>query len=99
MQKMQATGGASPSPPALHSPQVGSPAPAAAATFSPNPYNMQQISPMMQMGMGINVGVGGSGQYGSQSGLHSQTQAMHQSVMRNPSPVPNQQAGQGYAGF
>lgn len=104
MQKMQATGGApSPSPPALHSPQLGSPAPAAATNFNPNPYNMQQMAPMMQMGMGMNMGVGGNGQYGSQQGLHPQTQAMHQSVMRHPSPGPLQvqpQAGQGgYMGF
>jgi len=102
MQKMQATGGAaSPSPPVLASPQLQSNS--ALNTnmgYNPNSYGMQ---PMMQMGMGM-----GGGQYGGgnqQGGL--QTQAMHQSVMRHPSPGPQQHAqGQaqigaqgGYTGF
>lgn len=102
MQKMQATGGAvTPSPPAMNSPQLGNnAAPNVNMNYNsnPNPYTMQQVPPMMQMGM--NMGVGG--QYGQQ-GLHPQTQAMHQSVMRNPSPSPHQtpqQASQGgYMGF
>lgn len=42
---------------------------------------------------GVSVGQGGGG-YGGQQGyggqMSSQTQAMHQSVMRHPSPGPNQ---------
>jgi len=93
MQKMQATSGAVASPPpSLHSPQLPPTTIAAgSANFNPNPYN---LAPMMQMGMGINVG----GQFsGNQQGLHQQTQAMHQSVMRHPSPGPSQQ-GQGQQG-
>lgn len=106
MQKMQATGGAvSPSPPILNSPPLTNTTPATNANFNPNAYPMQQM-PMMQMGM--NMGIGGAGQYaGGQQGLHPQTQAMHQSVMRHPSPQPQQQQGQqqqgvnqgGYAAF
>lgn len=103
MQKMQATGGgASPSPPSLHSPQL----PASTISnannpnFSPNIYSSQQMPPMMQMGMGIGIG---GGQYsGNQPALHPQTQAMHQSVMRHPSPGPGQQVQQqqgAYMGF
>jgi len=93
MQKMQATGGAvSSPPPSLHSPQLApSTVAAGSANFNPNPYN---LAPIMQMGMGINVG----GQFSG--GLHPQTQAMHQSVMRHPSPGPSQQAqGQGEGGY
>ncbi|KAJ7264966.1 YT521-B-like domain-containing protein [Mycena haematopus] len=69
----------------------------------PNPnalqYQMPQMTPMMQMqmmgmGMGIGPGMGmGGGQFG--------VQAMHQSVMRHPSPGPpgNGEGGQGFAGF
>ncbi|KJA27080.1 hypothetical protein HYPSUDRAFT_198379 [Hypholoma sublateritium FD-334 SS-4] len=100
MQKMQATGGAvTPSPPALHSPQLNNAAPNPNMSYNanPNPYAMQQTPPMMQMGMAM----GSSGQYGGQQGLHPQTQAMHQSVMRNPSPGPQhqQQSQGGYGGF
>lgn len=102
MQKMQATGGAvTPSPPALHSPQLNNAAPNANMGYNANqnPYAMQQQPPMMQMGM--NIGMGAAGQYGGQQALHPQTQAMHQSVMRNPSPAPqHQQPSQGgYGGF
>lgn len=109
MQKMQATGAvASPSPPSLHSPQLAaSGIPSANTNFTASPY-LQQMAPMMQMGMGMNAGLGVSGQYGGQQGLHPQTQAMHQSVMRHPSPNSSQQQqgqqqqgnGQGsYMGF
>ncbi|PPQ78169.1 hypothetical protein CVT25_015502 [Psilocybe cyanescens] len=97
MQKMQATGGAaSPSPPSLHSPQLPSSiAPNSNTNFNPNNYPIQQMAPMMQMGMGINMGLGNAGQFGGgQQGLHPQTQAMHQSVMRHPSPGPGQQGHQ-----
>ncbi|KAF8163514.1 YT521-B-like domain-containing protein [Crassisporium funariophilum] len=108
MQKMQATGGAA-SPPqpgsGLHSPQLpAATVPGANSGFNPNAlaYNMPQLTPMMQMqmGIGMNMGMGGAGQ----QGLHPQTQAMHQSVMRHPSPGPQQgqgqQAGnQNYGGF
>ncbi|KAJ6531205.1 YT521-B-like domain-containing protein [Mycena capillaripes] len=74
----------------------------------PNPnalaYQMPQMTPMMQMQMmGMNMGgpamgmgpggPGGGGQFG--------VQAMHQSVMRHPSPTPpgGGEGGQGFAGF
>ena len=113
MQKAQGSSGAS-SPPqvgsALQSPQIPSASTSNSAGFSPNTlgYNMPQLSPMMQMqmGIGMNVGLGGVTQYGAgagQQGLHPQTQAMHQSVMRHPSPGPQQGQGSGqqgaYGGF
>jgi len=97
MQKMQATGGAaSPPAPALHSPQLQSNAAANPNTgYNPNGYNMQ---PMLQMGMGMGMGGGQYGGGSQQGGLHPQTQAMHQSVMRHPSPGPQQgQQNQGQA--
>ncbi|KAF8912021.1 YT521-B-like domain-containing protein [Gymnopilus junonius] len=107
MQKMQATGGAgSPSPPILNSPPLATATSGTNTNFSPNGYTMQQV-PIMQMGMGMNMGISGADQYGGQPGLHPQTQAMHQSVMRHPSPQPGMQ-GQpqqqgvnqgGYIGF
>ncbi|KAJ7940181.1 YTH-domain-containing protein [Mycena leptocephala] len=67
-------------------------------------YQMPQMTPMMQMqmmGMGFGGGWacragcrgGGGGQYG--------VQAMHQSVMRHPSPAPPGSGGdgQGFGGF
>ncbi|KAJ7355956.1 YT521-B-like domain-containing protein [Mycena albidolilacea] len=67
-------------------------------------YQMPQMTPMLQMqmmgmgmpGMGMpGVGMGGAGQFG--------VQAMHQSVMRHPSPGPPGGGGeggqQGFAGF
>ena len=110
MQKVQGSSGAS-SPPqsgsALQSPQIPPASVSTSSGFSPSAlaYNMPQLSPMMQiqMGIGMNVGLGAAAQY-SQQGLHPQTQAMHQSVMRHPSPGPQQQ-GQGpgqqgaYGGF
>ncbi|KAJ4475722.1 YTH-domain-containing protein [Lentinula aciculospora] len=54
-------------------------------------YQMPQMTPMMQMQlMGMNMGGGlGMGNMGNMSGSQfpmSQSQAMHQSVMRHPSP-------------
>ena len=109
MQKVQGSSGASSSPQsgsAIQSPQLPSASVSTSSGFSPNAiaYNIPQLSPMMQiqMGMGMNVGLGGAAQY-TQQGLHPQTQAMHQSVMRHPSPGPQQQGqGQGqqaYGGF
>lgn len=111
MQKVQGSSGAS-SPPqsgsALQSPQIPPASVSTSSGFNPNAlaYNVPQLSPMMQiqMGIGMNVGLSGAAQYtGGQPGLHPQTQAMHQSVMRHPSPGPQQQ-GQGpgqqaYGGF
>jgi hypothetical protein len=100
MQKMQATGGAvSSPPPSLHSPQLApSTIAAGSANFNHNPYN---LAPIMQMGMGMNMGINAGAQFGgNQQGLHPQTQAMHQSVMRHPSPGPSQQGqGQGEGGY
>ncbi|KAF5380947.1 hypothetical protein D9615_004142 [Tricholomella constricta] len=67
--------------------------------LSPNPnalgYAMPQMSPMMQMQMHMGMGMGmGANQYGM-----PQTQAMHQSVMRHPSPGPPNLGGQGFMGF
>ncbi|KAF9497466.1 YTH-domain-containing protein [Pleurotus eryngii] len=52
-------------------------------------FQMPQMTPMMQMqmNMGMNMGMAGSG-FGM-----PQTQAMHQSVMRHPSPGPSGGAG------
>ena len=111
MQKVQSSSGAS-SPPqsgsSLQSPQIPPASVSTSSGFNPNAlaYNVPQLSPMMQiqMGIGMNVGLSGAAQYtGVQPGLHPQTQAMHQSVMRHPSPGPQQQ-GQGpgqqaYGGF
>lgn len=107
MQRMQGSSGAS-SPPqpgsTLHSPQIPAASASTSTGFSPNAlaYNMPQLSPMMQMqmGIGMNIGLGGAPSYGAGAGgqqaLHPQTQAMHQSVMRHPSPRPQQpQEGQG----
>lgn len=104
MQKMQGSSDASSSPQAgsaVHSPQIPPASVSTSAGFSPSTmgYNMTQLSPMMQMqmGIGMNIGLGGTVQYGTggQQGLHPQTQAMHQSVMRHPSPGPQQQHQQG----
>jgi hypothetical protein len=67
-------------------------------------YQMPQMTPMLlmqMMGMGMpgmgmpGVGMGGAGQFG--------VQAMHQSVMRHPSPGPPGGGGkggqQGFGGF
>ncbi|KAG5654135.1 hypothetical protein H0H81_007187 [Sphagnurus paluster] len=66
--------------------------------LSPNPnvlgYAMPQMSPMMQMQMQMGMmGVGGT-QYGM-----PQAQAMHQSVLRHPSPGPQNLGAQGFMGF
>ena len=112
MQKAQGSSGAS-SPPqvgsALQSPQISPASVSTSPGFSPNTlaYNMPQLSPMiqMQMGIGMNVDLSGAAQYGAagHQGLHPQTQAMHQSVMRHPSPGPHQGRGLGqqgaYGGF
>lgn len=108
MQKVQGSSGASSPPQAgstLQSPQIPPASVSTAGGFSPGTlaYNMPQLSPMMQMqmGIGMNVGLGGATSYGAgvggQQGLHPQTQAMHQSVMRHPSPGPQQQQ-QGHPG-
>lgn len=84
MQKAHATGnvGSSP-PPVLSSPQLHG----NALPNNNTPFNSYNIPPMMQMGIGV------GGQYGGtqQGGLQPQSQAMHQSVMRQPSPGPQQQ--------
>jgi hypothetical protein len=99
MQKMQATSGTS-TPAATH-PSLSSPQMPTASMPVPNPgfnnnYNMS-MAPMMQMGLGMNPSGGGNGngQYSANQGL----QAMHQSVMRNPSPSSNQPGQGGYMGF
>ncbi|KAF8077741.1 YT521-B-like domain-containing protein [Lyophyllum atratum] len=66
--------------------------------LSPNPnalgYAMPQMTPMMQMQMmGMGMGMGAN-QYGM-----PQAQAMHQSVMRHPSPGPPNHGGQSFMGF
>lgn len=103
MQKVQGSSGAS-SPPqagsALHSPQIPHVPVPTGAGFSTLAYNMPHMSPMMQMQMGVGMNVDAA-QYGTGGGgqqvLHPQTQAMHQSVMRHPSPRPQQQGA--YGGF
>ncbi|KAF5349468.1 hypothetical protein D9757_012438 [Collybiopsis confluens] len=75
--------------------------------FANNPnalaYQMPQMTPMMQMQMmGMNIGGLGMGNIAtSQQFPMSQSQAMHQSVMRHPSPGPagGQQQGGGGQGF
>ncbi|KAE9397379.1 YTH-domain-containing protein [Gymnopus androsaceus JB14] len=74
-------------------------------------YQMPQMTPMMQMQMmGMNMGGGlGMGNMGGMNNMAgsqfpmSQSQAMHQSVMRHPSPAPGSQqqqgGGQGFMGF
>nr|GAT58150.1 predicted protein [Mycena chlorophos] len=76
------------------SPHMGHQQPAAQFGMNNNPnalaYQMPQMTPMMQMQMmGMNMGVpqGGPGQF-----------AMHQSVMRHPSPGPPGAEGQGFGG-
>ncbi|KAJ7735272.1 YT521-B-like domain-containing protein [Mycena maculata] len=114
MQKMQGQGtpgASSPSSPtysgggSTHSPQMSPPmAHAQPAQFgmpgaNPNAlaYQTPQMTPMMQMqmmGMGMGgMGMGPGGQFG--------VQAMHQSVMRHPSPAPPgaDNGGQGFANF
>jgi len=55
---------------------------------------MPQMTPMMQMQMmGMGMGMSGN-QYGM-----PQAQAMHQSVMRHPSPGPPNIGGQSFMGF
>ncbi|RDB20982.1 YTH domain-containing family protein 1 [Hypsizygus marmoreus] len=66
--------------------------------FAMNPnalgYAMPQMTPLMQMQMQMGMmGMGGA-QYGI-----PQAQAMHQSVMRHPSPGPQNVGGQGFMGF
>ncbi|KAG5643233.1 hypothetical protein DXG03_001317 [Asterophora parasitica] len=74
--------------------------------LSPNPnalgYAIPQMSPMMQMQMHMGM-MGAAGLNPAQYGIPPpQTQAMHQSVMRHPSPGPHAQqnlGGQGFMGF
>ncbi|KAJ7633057.1 YT521-B-like domain-containing protein [Roridomyces roridus] len=104
MQKQgtQSAATSSPSSPTLsgagtQSPQLSPPmAHAQPAQFgNPNAlaYQMPQMTPMMQMQMMGMAGMGmGNGQFG--------VQAMHQSVMRHPSPGPaGADGGQGFANF
>ncbi|KAF8637347.1 hypothetical protein AX17_002847 [Amanita inopinata Kibby_2008] len=105
MQKVQAQGGAPPSPnqsnSVVHSPQVQPTIPQALQQQnafglggSPNPlaYPMPQMTPMLQMQLGMGMGMGMG--MGSQFTMPT-TQAMHHSVMRHPSPDPSQ-PGQGF---
>ncbi|KAF9014038.1 YT521-B-like domain-containing protein [Cyathus striatus] len=106
MQKMQqqqgsTSGNNSQSPtPAMQSPQIPPATVSTAHLQQSNFGNLNampyQMSPMMQMQMqmGMNMGMG------SQFGLQ-QSQAMHQSVMRHPSPGPSPppQGGQQQQGF
>ncbi|KAJ3733970.1 YTH-domain-containing protein [Lentinula guzmanii] len=74
-------------------------------------YQMPQMTPMMQMQMmGMNMGGLGMGNMAGSQFPMSQTQAMHQSVMRHPTPgsgAPQQQqqqqqqlgGGQGFINF
>ncbi|KAJ7161497.1 YT521-B-like domain-containing protein [Mycena crocata] len=111
MQKVQgqgSQGASSPSSPtsgggSTQSPQLSPPMThqqPAQFGMAPNPnalaYQMPQMTPMMQMQMmgmgmgmggGMGVGMGGGGQFG--------VQAMHQSVMRHPSPAPPGSGGEG----
>lgn len=93
MQQQQQGGAVSPTlspqmPSQAHSP-VGSPQQTPFA-LGMNAYGMPQMSPMMQMQMQMNMG--------SQFAM-PQSQAMHQSVLRNPSPGPQNQNGQNYMGM
>ncbi|KAF8205638.1 YT521-B-like domain-containing protein [Mycena galopus ATCC 62051] len=104
MQKMQGQGQgtSSPSSPttsggasAHSSPPMTHAQPAQFGGVNPNAlqYSMPQMTPMLQMQMmGMQMGVP-PGQFG--------VQAMHQSVMRHPSPGPpgGGEGGQGFAGF
>ncbi|KAF7337924.1 YTH domain-containing protein [Mycena venus] len=77
----------------------------------PNPnalaYQMPQMTPMMQMqmmgmgmpNMGMGVGMGGNGGMGVGGAGQFGVQAMHQSVMRHPSPGPPGSGGEGGQGF
>lgn len=113
MQKVQAQSGTS-SPissssgglsPPLQSvspvPQQGSPSPQQALfnmqSTNPNAlaYQMPQMTPMMQMQMQMGMGMMPPA---SQFNM-AQTQAMHQSVMRHPSPAPPGGNQQGFMGF
>jgi hypothetical protein len=57
-------------------------------------YGMAQLTPMMQMQMQMQMNMGAMGAFGI-----PQSQAMHQSVLRNPSPGPPNQNGQSYMGM
>ena len=65
---------------------------------SPGPmaYQMAQMNPMLQMQLNMGMGMGMS--MGSQYAMPA-TQAMHQSVMRHPSPGPSQSGSQGFMGY
>lgn len=84
---------------AVHSPQLQPASISPAVLQQQNAFaamaNTYQIPHMMQMqmgmGMGMNMGMG--------SQYIPQTQAMHQSVMRHPSPGPQQGNGQGFVGM
>ncbi|CAK5277227.1 unnamed protein product [Mycena citricolor] len=95
MQKV-AQGSPSPSSPTssagapTHSPQMSPPMAPAQFPLNPNAFMVPQMTPMVQMQlMGMNMGMGAAS---------SQFQAMHQSVMRHPSPGPSGE-GFGHNGF
>jgi hypothetical protein len=104
MQKLQVPGG--PSSPTHQSPlpSMHSSAPQNVAQTNQqanmymNPtamtYQMQQMTPMMQMQMQMNMGMNGP----QSQFVMPQTQAMHHSVMRNPSPQPPNN-GHGFLGL
>jgi hypothetical protein len=110
MQKQQATGAPSSpthlTPIPMHNtgPQAATPTgPQANMYMNPiNPgamnYQMSPMTPMMQMQMQMGMGSGMNPTQQSQFGGMPQNQAMHQSVMRNPSPQP-QNNGQGFLGL
>ncbi|KAJ6490671.1 YT521-B-like domain-containing protein [Mycena vitilis] len=69
-------------------------------------YQMPQMTPMMQMQMQMGLGMGMGGGMAPGAGMapgQFGVQAMHQSVMRHPSPGPPGNGGeggqQGFAGF
>jgi hypothetical protein len=93
MQKIQVQGGSSsPKQSPVHSPQPQQLSPVTHQQSTPfnmvnmNPntlaYQMPQMTPMMQMQLQMNMGMN------SQFGIPP-AQAMHQSVLRHPSPGPS----------
>jgi YTH domain-containing family protein len=104
IQKSQAQGVPSPPLSPANPPQTLSPANQNQQTLPFNmvnmnanalAYQMSQMTPMMQMQLQMNMGMG------SQFGI-PQAQAMHQSVLRHPSPGPSGTMpvnGQGFMGM
>src|SRR5882762_1172170 len=104
MQKIQVQPGSAPTdgsgPPIPSSPpqQQMSPNPSQQSPFAmtnPNAHyghtQMPQLTPMMQMQMQMNMSMNPQ--------FASHPQAMHQSVMRHPSPGPGPGGQQGYMGM